>query len=384
MTHETPTSPDHFPHDGRSPSVHEVSVRLGRGTSALLAVLMLGSATIGGYIGGRLSPTADRAAPVTTTVQTAAAPPPTAVPSTTSEAPPAPTTSVPVGRKAGTEPTQTVPGEPPPPTTEPVLDDPGDGGEGILLPGDDDTGDGFLAADPSVAASYPVRAGNLGGEPTARHLEAWNRIAELIPDRYLALLSGLEILEGDGETAAYVYPADNDPTRWILGVDISGLTDTEEFTHTVVHELGHLVTLNSDQVPPVPVDSRYEAVAEACRTYFTGEGCALDGSYMGMFADRFWNDILDEWLALDEIVDEDAYWEATDRFWSRYSDRFVSDYAATNPGEDMAETFAWFVLHNRPDGAGGTGISGIAEQKVLFMWDQPELVSLREQIRAAI
>ncbi len=238
--------------------------------------------------------------------------------------------------------------------------------------------DGLFGQDPSVAATYPVSGRTLGGDPTPRHLQAWNRITELVPDRYLNLLTGLEILEGDGDAAAYVYPDDNDPTRWVMGIDVSGMDDAEEFTHTIVHELGHLVTLNSDQVPPVPVNSRYDAVAEACRTYFTGEGCALDGSYMGLFAERFWNDILDEWLALDEITDEDAYWEAADRFWSRHADRFISDYAATNPGEDIAETFAWFVLNDRP--AGDT----VAEQKVLNMWDQPELVSLREQIRSGL
>ncbi len=363
-----------------SQSTHQVSIRLGKGTLALLTVLMLVSAVLGGFIVSRFSPTG------TTTLT--AAPAPVTLPA---DSPP---TSVPVDRKATadqppstTAATTTVPAEPDPPGDSSTVqsDDGGTDDSGTIdsEPDDGETidsgpDDGLFGQDPSVAATYPVSGRTLGGDPIPRHLQAWNRITELVPDRYLNLLTGLEILEGDGDAAAYVYPDDNDPTRWVMGIDVSGMDDAEEFTHTIVHELGHLVTLNSDQVPPVPVNSRYDAVAEACRTYFTGEGCALDGSYMGLFAERFWNDILDEWLALDEITDEDAYWEAADRFWSRHADRFISDYAATNPGEDMAETFAWFVLNDRP--AGDT----VAEQKVLNMWDQPELVSLREQIRSGL
>ncbi len=364
MDHERPDPPG-TPTPNPT-SVHQVSIRLGRGTLALLAILMLGSALLGGFIVSRFSPSG------TTTV--AAAPPTIAIaPPSTTAAPLSPVTSTPADRRAGADPAQTPPTEAPPPTTEP-----GPGDVGAVEPDGGDTLVGGYGEDPAITATYPVRGQVLGGDPTPRHTAAWNRITELVPDRYLNLLSALEVLDGDGESAAYVYPDDADPTRWVLGIDISGMGDTEEFTHTIVHELGHLVSLNSDQVPPVPTNSRYDAVAEACRTYFTGEGCALDGSYMGRFAGMFWNDILDEWQALDEIADEDAYWEALDRFWSRHSDRFVSDYAATNPGEDMAETFAWFVLHDRPTG------DSIAERKVLFMWDQPELVSLREEIRAGV
>lgn len=46
----------------------------------------------------------------------------------------------------------------------------------------------------------------------------------------------------------------------------------------------------------------------------------------------------------------------------------------TNPEEDMAESWAFFVLGPEPAG------DAIAEEKVLFFFHYSELVELREQI----
>jgi hypothetical protein len=72
----------------------------------------------------------------------------------------------------------------------------------------------------------------------------------------------------------------------------------------------------------------------------------------------------------DEIVTHD------DAFYEEHKDRFVTDYAASNPGEDLAETFTHFVIEDRPTG------DSIADQKVQLLWADPDMVSLRDQIRA--
>ena len=88
--------------------------------------------------------------------------------------------------------------------------------------------------------------------------------------------------------------------------------------------------------------------------------------------------MLDEFNALAELdQSSDRFWDGLDEFERKYGDRFVTEYAMTDPAEDMAETFMVFVLQDRP---GGTGI---ADQKLLFFWDYPELVELRSEIRAA-
>jgi len=52
----------------------------------------------------------------------------------------------------------------------------------------------------------------------------------------------------------------------------------------------------------------------------------------------------------------------------------VTDYAVTSPEEDIAESRMFFILD--PKTAGDT----IAEQKILFFYDWPELARLRDEI----
>ena len=54
----------------------------------------------------------------------------------------------------------------------------------------------------------------------------------------------------------------------------------------------------------------------------------------------------------------------------------MSDYAATNVVEDIAESFMTFVLEDEPTG------DTVAAQKLDFFWQLPEYVAIRERIRA--
>jgi hypothetical protein len=149
----------------------------------------------------------------------------------------------------------------------------------------------------------------------------------------------------------------------------------------LIHEFGHLVTLDPLQVPPSqPVfdnphsDAIYRQEVDACQTYFSGEGCSLPDSYINSFFERFWPDIYQEWLAVDDIHGEKEYYSALGDFYKKYKDQFVSDYAPSNPAEDIAETFTFFMIKPRPTG------DSIADQKVLFFYEYPEMIKLRSQI----
>ena len=82
----------------------------------------------------------------------------------------------------------------------------------------------------------------------------------------------------------------------------------------------------------------------------------------------------DEWNQINLEEDEDLYYEKLDDFYSKYEDQFLTDYSATNPAEDIAESFGFFVFADKPDG------DRIAEQKILFFYQYPELVELRTKI----
>jgi hypothetical protein len=125
-------------------------------------------------------------------------------------------------------------------------------------------------------------------------------------------------------------------------------------------------------------DELYYAAVLDCPQYFTGEGCSLPDSYINVFFNRFWIDLYDEWLDIDAIVDDDEYYAALDDLYCAHQDWFVTDYAVTDPGEDIAESFLYFILSAKPDG------ETIAEAKILFFYEFPELIELRAEIVARL
>ncbi len=194
----------------------------------------------------------------------------------------------------------------------------------------------------------------------------WARFIELIPADERQMVTSFELVPEEF-SGAYVYPAD-DPTKWVLGVGL-GLGDDLDFV--LIHEFAHLLSLKASEVPPTSNEA-------SCDTYFTGEGCALSGSVMAEFVERFWPQ---SQIDLIRNATEAGDWDALDDFYSDNSEDFVTDYATTNPAEDVADTFATFVTEDQPDNLGSPDLT-IAEQKVEFFWSIPEMVELRAEIRA--
>jgi hypothetical protein len=87
-------------------------------------------------------------------------------------------------------------------------------------------------------------------------------------------------------------------------------------------------------------------------------------------------DVFDTWVQAFLLSDKDpeAYQSAIDELYTKYSDQFVTDYAATNPHEDIAESWTEFIMRPRPTG------TSIADDKVQFFYEFPELVQLRSEI----
>jgi hypothetical protein len=120
----------------------------------------------------------------------------------------------------------------------------------------------------------------------------------------------------------------------------------------------------------------YNQEAAACSTYFMFEGCSQPDSYINQFFQRFWPGIYAEWQSINTETDQDTLDQKLDSFYQEYADQFVSGYAATSPEEDIAESFMYFIFRPKPSGA------GIAEEKYLFFYDYPEMVSLRDRMLA--
>jgi hypothetical protein len=201
---------------------------------------------------------------------------------------------------------------------------------------------------------------------TKEHKRIWKVITDVIPldqrkdlDQFIIFTDGMDNFTGavdEGST----------PDTWSFQADILDSQNFATLSTTLVHEFGHMVTLSSDQI---------DYGASSCKNYSTSDGCSVENSYINTFFISFWSNNYKEWkkdakLTEDGEVDEDGVYA----FYEKYPDQFVSDYAATNPSEDMAESWTYFVYSDKPQD------DSIASQKILFFYQYPELVELRQKM----
>lgn len=211
------------------------------------------------------------------------------------------------------------------------------------------------------------------------HKALWDKVIKIYPQKYIDMIKNYEIAtDGYNGTMAATAPLDDQKQTFLLSLDLAdsfdanGYVSSEELNHTLIHELGHIVTLNSDQVE--------EFADENSKNYTIEEGTTKTNSYLNQFYKQFWLKINDEYLKIQELGEEDPEKaeEESMKFYEKYQEQFVSDYASSDPVEDIAESFTHFVLKDKPTG------NTIADKKVLFLYEYKELVKVRDEIRASI
>ena len=184
-------------------------------------------------------------------------------------------------------------------------------------------------------------------------------------DRFLNRLVLLE--NTDDDSAAYVIPSQSDDSasKWDIYVNMTSLREDgkKEMVFTLIHEYAHILTLNTSQV-------HSDITENNCNNYYTQEGCMSSSSYLNDFYQRFWNGRGFD-IESDDSLDN----------YDRAPKSFVTAYAATNPGEDIAESFATFVIRKKPLYKPNLTI---AEQKILFFYNYLELVQMRHNIRTIL
>lgn len=196
-------------------------------------------------------------------------------------------------------------------------------------------------------------------EQEREYLDLWRRMRALLPEEAWSDFTKLVVFtDGLDATLAYVYPMDSKGEDWAIAVDPADAEDWGWFTQTVLHEYAHYLTLNSTQVE---YGSRQRA-----RTYSEEGMTAMDGSYLDAFYQSFWADYLDDRLANRQSA----------HFLLRHPEDFVTGYAASDPCEDIAECFTWFILEQPVQG------EAVWEKKIQFFYDYPEMVEFREEVRA--
>jgi hypothetical protein len=125
-------------------------------------------------------------------------------------------------------------------------------------------------------------------------------------------------------------------------------------------------------LPIILVPQFAQAQTSSCSGYFDEIGCYTTGSYRSEFVQEFWDDVLH-----DEVIQATKSRNANRalfQLYERYKSDFVTDYAATSPAEDFAETFAWYVLDEE------TEWGSVAPQKIRFMDSLAQIRDYEEEI----
>ncbi len=204
---------------------------------------------------------------------------------------------------------------------------------------------------------------------TNKHNEIWDLVRKVVPLNQLEKMSEFMIYNGEvSGSAGYVFEKTADLSKWQMGIAINyayegGFNNKGELAYTIIHEFGHILTLNDVQLNA--------SISQGdCNNYYPGEGCAKENSYINELYQKYWKDIKDEHTKAQDSQN------GQEDFYNKYSNRFVTNYASTNPGEDIAEVFATFVTRKeKPSGA------TIAEKKILLMYNRNTLVDFRNHIR---
>lgn len=215
----------------------------------------------------------------------------------------------------------------------------------------------------TVAIYTVTDAATLEPETAGLTADVWDTFVRVVtPGFAAATIAEYRVGDApDSDTLAYVYQ-DRNPKKWILADNLATSEDYAGLVATLVHEYGHILTLGVDEV-----DTKFAT----CDTVELSEGCADPDSAIWAFDEQFWSGYGDSAPGVDNDDSDAAY-----DFYLAHEDDFVSDYAATNVVEDLAECFMTWVVEDDPRG------TSVVADKLAFFEDYPELVEVRDRIRA--
>lgn len=247
-------------------------------------------------------------------------------------------------------------------------------------------------SDLTEIAKWPIKEGKLETATILQETQAknaiknieeiWTKINTILPKEYMTkYVKELELFtDGVEATLAGVKPMDESNESWSYGIDPADLPegnwqDKEGFLHTLIHEFGHILTLNNTQVEPSDLDFQEDEAR-----YLTNEGLAKTDSYVNQFVQQFWYQeaLLFEWDKIQKTRNLDKKLDRLYDFYTAHKTKFYTDYAAESPEEDIAESWYYFVILDQPKGR------LIKDKKLLFFYGFPELILLRTEIRSAI
>jgi len=217
-----------------------------------------------------------------------------------------------------------------------------------------------LAGEP-ILAKYHVKTGALGafvsGTNKSQYRDVWTFYTQLVPqgERKGITIYAIFAPKGDSKDKAGYVTLNGDKSSWILAVNPDAPGGRWEQADTLVHETMHTLSIGGTQT---------DLTATHCSVDLgSAVGCPKPNSYLEAYIKRFWTPLISQW----EQAQKNKTLEA---FYKQHASEFTRDYAATSPSEDIAESFAAYVL-NTPNVPPGV----VAKEK--FFENYPPLVAIK-------
>jgi hypothetical protein len=205
---------------------------------------------------------------------------------------------------------------------------------------------------------------------TKDHARIWKFITDVIPAEHRAMLSQFVVYSDGYDNSTGAVDQGDSADTWTIEADAVDSQDFKMLSTTLIHEFGHMLTLNDQQIT---------ADVDTCDYYMTLDGCSQEDSYINAFYDAFWTNIYDEWKSDANLSEEgEADEDSVTVFYEKHADEFLTDYAPTGPEEDIAESWTYFIFSKKPTE------KTPANEKILFFYDYPELVALRQQVLSGL
>lgn len=210
----------------------------------------------------------------------------------------------------------------------------------------------------NVLASYPVRGGQASITDPEDAL-VWDYLCSILPLEARQKIAQFNLFtDGTSNILAYTSPVQvdgvSDNTRFSISIDYYDVYDENgekrdwsKLTYTILHEYGHVLLEDETQVDLTKGTGTHDPAA------------FIEGSFRKGFYDTFWSALGDTGV---------GDYEANPT-------HYVSRYGANYFHEDIADTFAVFVLGGQPQG------DTVAEEKLRFFWADPDMAALRAAIR---
>ena len=212
----------------------------------------------------------------------------------------------------------------------------------------------------NVLATYPVVDSEAEIE-NPQHKAVWDYLCSILSKEARARIGEFNLYtDGYSNVLAFTSPmhredGSTDNSSFSISIDYYDVYDENgnprdwsKLTYTILHEYGHALLEDHTQIDLSVGENTHDPAG------------FIEGSFRKEFYDKFWKDLGD--TAVGD--------------YEKNPTNYVSRYGANYFHEDIADTFAVFVLGGKPTG------STIAEQKLDFFWNDPQMVGLRTEIRA--